>query len=66
MGSLWLFSRRAYIVDTSLNLGTLQTKGIDLQASYTLNLGEHRLGFNLVGTLLDDSEQRAAAGLPLV
>jgi outer membrane receptor protein involved in Fe transport len=51
-GSLWLSATDAYIVDTSLNLGTLKTTGIDLQASYTLNLGEHRLGFNLVGTKL--------------
>jgi iron complex outermembrane receptor protein len=51
LGSLWL-TPGGYIVDTSLNLGTLQTTGIDLQASYTLNFGEHRLGFNLVGTRL--------------
>jgi outer membrane receptor protein involved in Fe transport len=51
-GSLWLSQTDAYIVDTSLNLGTLKTTGVDLQASYTLNLGEHRLGFNLVGTKL--------------
>jgi len=52
LGSLWL-TPGGFVTDTSLNLGTLQTKGIDLQGSYTLNLGEHRLGFNLVGTLLD-------------
>ncbi len=52
LGSLWLNATDAYIVDTSLNLGTLKTTGVDLQASYTLNLGEHRLGFNLVGTKL--------------
>jgi iron complex outermembrane recepter protein len=51
-GSLWLSATDAYIIDTSLNLGTLKTTGIDLQASYTLNFGEHRLGFNLVGTKL--------------
>ena len=51
-GSLWLSATDAYIIDTSLNLGTLKTTGIDLQASYTLNFGEHRLGFNLVGTRL--------------
>ena len=51
-GSLWLSATDAYIVDTSLNLGTLKTTGVDLQASYTLNLGEHRLGFNLVATKL--------------
>jgi iron complex outermembrane recepter protein len=51
-GSLWLSATDAYVVDTSLNLGTLKTTGVDLQASYTLNFGEHRLGFNLVGTKL--------------
>jgi iron complex outermembrane recepter protein len=51
LGSLWL-TPNGYIVDTSLNLGTLKTTGIDLQSSYTLNFGEHRLGFNLVGTRL--------------
>jgi outer membrane receptor protein involved in Fe transport len=53
LGSLWL-TPDGYIVDTSLNLGTLRTKGVDLQASYTLNFGEHRLGFNLVGTKLTE------------
>ena len=51
LGSLWL-QPSGYIVDTSLNLGTLKTTGVDLQASYTLNFGEHRIGFNLVGTKL--------------
>jgi outer membrane receptor protein involved in Fe transport len=53
LGSLWL-TPAGYIQDTSLNLGTLQTKGIDFQGSYTLNLGESRIGFNFVGTLLDE------------
>ncbi len=52
LGSLWL-TPNGFIVDTSLNLGTLRTKGFDLQTSYTMNFGEHRLGFNLVGTLLN-------------
>ena len=51
-GTLWLSATDAYIIDTPFNLGNLQTSGVDLQASYTLNLGEHRLGFNLVGTKL--------------
>ena len=51
-GSLWLSATDAYVIDKSDNLGTLKTTGIDLQASYTLNLGAHRLGFNLVGTNL--------------
>jgi len=53
IGSLWL-TQAGFVTDTSLNLGTLRTRGVDLQSSYTLNLGEHRLGFNLVGTLLDE------------
>lgn len=51
-GSLWL-TPNGYIIDTSLNLGTLQTKGIDIQANYALRLGEHGLKFSLVGTYLD-------------
>jgi outer membrane receptor protein involved in Fe transport len=51
-GSLWLSQTNAYIEDQAFNLGTLRTTGIDLQSSYTLNLGEHRIGFNLVGTYL--------------
>jgi len=62
-GSLWR-SPNGFIVDTSLNLGTLQTKGFDLQTSYTLNLGEHRLGFNLVGTLLDELSNAPLPGFP--
>ena len=46
--------RRRTLTSTTqaLNLGTLRTNGVDLQSSYTLNAGEHRLGFNLVGTYL--------------
>jgi iron complex outermembrane receptor protein len=62
-GSLWR-TPNGYITDTSLNLGVLQTKGIDLQSSYTLNLGEHRLGFNLVGTLLDTLSNAPLPGFP--
>ena len=63
-GSLWLSATNAYIVDTSLNLGTLRTTGVDLQASYTLNLGEHRLGFNLVGTHLMEYSNAPLPGFP--
>ena len=51
-GSLWLSATNAYIEDQAFNLGTLRTNGVDLQTSYTLNAGEHRFGFNLVGTYL--------------
>jgi iron complex outermembrane receptor protein len=52
-GSLWILPT-GFITDTSLNLGGLTTQGYDIQASYGLDIGEHRLGFNLVGTLLED------------
>jgi len=63
-GSLWLSATNAYIVDTALNLGKLRTTGIDLQTSYTLNVGEHRFGFNLVGTLLDEYSNAPLPGFP--
>src|SRR5690606_5372155 len=53
LGSLWL-TPNGYIVDTSLNQGTRSTKGVDLQPSYTLTFGEHRLGLKLVGTKLTE------------
>ena len=52
-GSLWR-TLNGYIDDVSENIGETATSGVDLQASYTLNLGEHRLGFNLVGTWLNE------------
>jgi outer membrane receptor protein involved in Fe transport len=63
-GSLWLSATNAYITDTSLNLGTLRSTGIDLQASYTANFGEHRLGFNLVGTKLMEFSNAPLPGFP--
>jgi outer membrane receptor protein involved in Fe transport len=52
-GSLWR-NPTGYIVDTSLNLGALTTSGIDVQANYSVDIGEHRLSFNLIGTMLED------------
>ena len=55
LGSLWI-QPTGFVRDTSLNLGGLTTEGIDVQGTYSITLGEHRLGFNLVGTyLLDNS-----------
>jgi iron complex outermembrane receptor protein len=62
-GSLWL-TPDGYIEDTSLNLGSLKTSGTDLQASYTLNLGENRIGLNLVGTLLNELATQPLPGGP--
>jgi iron complex outermembrane receptor protein len=61
-GSLWL-NPTGFIVDTSENIGFLAVRGIDLQASYSMELGAHRLGFNLVGTRLEESEQELVEGL---
>ncbi len=63
-GSLWLSATNAYIVDTSLNLGELSTTGFDIQTSYTLNAGEHRFGFNLVGTYLTEYSNAPLPGAP--
>jgi len=62
-GSLWL-TPAGFIEDTSLNLGSLKTSGTDFQASYTLNLGENRIGFNLVGTLLNELATQPLPGGP--
>jgi len=51
-GSLWL-QQTGFIQDTSLNLGGLRVKGIDLQSNYNWDVGGgHRLGFSLVGSYL--------------
>ena len=63
LGSLWL-TTAGYIDDLSRNLGTLRTKGVDIQATYGLTLGDHKLGFNLVGTYLDELTQSLLPGLP--
>jgi outer membrane receptor protein involved in Fe transport len=63
-GSLWLSQSNAYINDIAQNVGQLKTTGVDLQASYTLNFGEHRLGFNLVGTKLFELSTVLVNGLP--
>src|SRR5688572_14877340 len=63
-GSLWLSATNAYIIDTSLNLGTLRSTGVDLQTSYTLNAGEHRFGFNIVGTYLTEFSNAPLPGFP--
>ena len=53
-GSLWA-GPDAYVTDTQFNLGGLGTTGVDLQASYSLDIGAAGwLGFSLVGTYLDE------------
>jgi outer membrane receptor protein involved in Fe transport len=62
-GSLWR-TLNGYIDDVSANIGQLATSGVDLQTSYTLNLGEHRIGFNLVGTWLNELSSSPVTGFP--
>jgi iron complex outermembrane receptor protein len=53
-GSLWRTSN-GYVEDFSINIGSVKTRGIDVQASYSVEIGEGwgGLGFNFVGTWLD-------------
>jgi iron complex outermembrane recepter protein len=53
-GSLWR-TQAGYVEDTYLNLGSLKTRGIDVGASYSHEIGKlGSLGFNLNGTYLDE------------
>ncbi|HYJ52667.1 MAG TPA: TonB-dependent receptor, partial [Allosphingosinicella sp.] len=53
-GSLWRTSN-GYVQDFSINIGSVKTRGIDVQASYSMEIGEGwgGVGFNFVGTWLD-------------
>ena len=52
-GSLWR-SSNGYIVDTTQNIGGIETRGIDINASYSHPIGSlGSLGFTFVGTWLD-------------
>ncbi len=54
-GSLWLTSD-GFTVDLPRNIGGVATKGIDVNGSYSLPLGDGKLGLNVVGTYLDKYE----------
>jgi len=68
-GSLWL-STQGYVQDTTLNTGSLQTKGIDFNASYRTDLDklglENMGGINMtfVGTWLDELKVAPLPGNP--
>ena len=52
-GSLWR-SSNGYVIDLSQNIGGLSTAGIDVNASYSMEIGSAgRLGLSFVGTYLD-------------
>jgi iron complex outermembrane recepter protein len=61
-GSLWR-SSNGFIVDTTQNIGGLSTRGIDVNASYGMSIGTFgSLGFNFVGTWLDELITDAGVG----
>ncbi|TAJ70122.1 MAG: TonB-dependent receptor, partial [Phenylobacterium sp.] len=68
-GSLWL-SNQGYVQDTTLNTGSLSTKGIDVNASYRTdleNLGLGNMGgvsISFVGTWLDELAVQSLPGDP--
>lgn len=52
-GSIWR-SSNGYVVDVTQNIGGISTKGIDVNASYTVGLGTAGdVGLTFVGTYLD-------------
>ncbi len=52
--TLWL-TPDGYTVATNLNIGSLSTKGIDVNASYVTNFGDSFLNFTLMGTYVDEN-----------
>ena len=63
-GSLW--SNQGWIVDTNLNTGSLQTKGIDTEINYAWDMGGNagRLSFQLIGTYVDELVTEPLPGFP--
>ena len=63
LGQLWLGSGN--VIDTSINIGSVETSGIDINATYSdLELGSYgKLSFNLTGTLLQDLITEPGPGL---
>jgi len=62
LGQLWLGS--GYVEDLSINIGSIGTKGWDLNLSYSgLDIGAGSLNFNLTGTLLDELSTEPGPGL---
>jgi outer membrane receptor protein involved in Fe transport len=62
-GQLWIGS--GHVVDTNINIGSLSTKGYDLNVTYTgLEMGRFgSLNFNLTGTLVDELITESGPGI---
>ena len=54
-GSLWLTSN-GFVRDLTTNIGSVETSGVDFGMSYSMDISEEigSLGFNVVGTWLDE------------
>ncbi|WP_454886090.1 TonB-dependent receptor domain-containing protein [Sphingomonas oryzagri] len=62
-GSLWL-SPDGYVTDTNVNIGGLRTKGIDVAASYSYDIGSlGSLGLQVNGTWLDSLKTTLFGGV---
>jgi outer membrane receptor protein involved in Fe transport len=63
LGQLWLGSGN--VIDTNINIGAVETSGIDINATYTgLEIGSFgELNFNLTGTYLQDLITEPGPGL---
>jgi outer membrane receptor protein involved in Fe transport len=63
LGQLWLGSGN--VIDTNINIGAVETSGIDINASYAgLEIGSFgELNFNLTGTYLQDLITEPGPGL---
>ncbi|HWN06997.1 MAG TPA: TonB-dependent receptor [Steroidobacteraceae bacterium] len=65
-GTLWV-GNIPYIEDTNINIGSKNTRGYDINASYTgVEIGRFGgLAFNLTGTFLDELTTKPAPGIDL-
>lgn len=63
LGQLWLGAGN--VIDTNINIGAIETSGIDINASYSgLEIGSFgELSFNLTGTYLQDLITEPGPGL---
>lgn len=61
-GSLWI-SQQGFVQDTVVNVGIVETKGVDAEAHYRVNLPAHNsLSVAFVGTWTDSWNTAAVAG----
>jgi len=57
-----LFTGTGFVANPTLNLGAVQTSGIDLSANYKLDVGHSSIAFDLIGTYLNEYKVTPLAG----